>query len=141
MLNYWVAGDWTYALGFGNKTPRYVLITIWIFAIQRIVFCAFPANGWFSSEPSMSWAIYRNVPFACMGLLTVVYWAISSKLEKEIKTFCLMWLAVLLSFGFYIPVVLWAHTVPVIGMLMLPKTVMFIWIICMFKKAAKENSK
>ena len=61
--------------------------------------------------------------------------------EKEIKTFCLMWLAVLLSFGFYIPVVLWAHTVPVIGMLMLPKTVMFIWIICMFKKAAKENSK
>ena len=33
-----------------------------------------------------------------------------------------MWLTIVLSFGFYIPVVLWADAVPLIGMLMIPKT-------------------
>ena len=32
-----------------------------------------------------------------------------------------MWLTIVLSFGFYIPVVLWADAVPMIGMLMIPQ--------------------
>ena len=48
-----------------------------------------------------------------------------------------MWLAITLSFLFYIPVVLFAQTMPMIGMLMLPKTCMYVWMIVMFKKAGK----
>ena len=50
-----------------------------------------------------------------------------------------LWLAVLLSFLFYFPVVLWAQAVPLIGMMMLPKTCMYIWMILMFRKAEKET--
>ena len=38
-----------------------------------------------------------------------------------------MWLTIVLSFGFYIPVVLWADAVPLIGMLMIPKTCAYVW--------------
>lgn len=45
-------------------------------------------------------------------------------------------LAVLLSFAFYLPWVLLSHEVSIAGMLILPKTVMYIWMIVMFRKAA-----
>ena len=43
------------------------------------------------------------------------------------KAFGWMWLTIVLSFGFYIPVVLWADAVPLIGMLMIPKTCAYVW--------------
>jgi hypothetical protein len=42
-----------------------------------------------------------------------------------------MWLAVTVSFGFYIPVVLWADVYPILGMLMLPKTCAYVWMVVM----------
>ena len=38
-----------------------------------------------------------------------------------------LWLTILLSFAFYIPVVLWADTWPLVGMLMIPKTCAYVW--------------
>ena len=38
-----------------------------------------------------------------------------------------MWLTIVLSFAFYIPVVLFADTIPVIGVLMIPKTCAYVW--------------
>jgi len=43
----------------------------------------------------------------------------------------LMWLAILLSFAFYLPVVLWSNRYPKIGMLMLPKTCTYLWMLVM----------
>ncbi len=40
-------------------------------------------------------------------------------------------LAVGLSFGFYLPVVLFSGVAPVIGMLMIPKTLAYVWIVLM----------
>ncbi|HPF18680.1 MAG TPA: hypothetical protein PLY08_03755 [Bacillota bacterium] len=42
-----------------------------------------------------------------------------------------MWLAILLSFAFYLPVVLWSNRYPKIGMLMLPKTCTYLWMLVM----------
>lgn len=39
--------------------------------------------------------------------------------------------AVLLSFGFYLPVVLWSNRQPKVGMLMLPKTCCYLWLLVM----------
>ena len=47
--------------------------------------------------------------------------------EQEDHAFKYMWLTIVLSFGFYIPVVLWADTIPMIGMLMIPKTCAYVW--------------
>ena len=38
-----------------------------------------------------------------------------------------MWLTIVLSFGFYIPVVLLADIYPLVGMLMIPKTCAYVW--------------
>ena len=158
VLNYWTDGDYTAALGIGKlvtsitmtlfyilieyaRRDRYkiagekgVLASVWILGIIRIVLCCFPQNGWTSAEPSLLWGILSNIPFALLGILTVVLWLRSAKNDKPLK---LMWLAVTLSFLFYIPVVLFAQTMPMIGMLMLPKTCMYVWMIVMIKKAGK----
>lgn len=154
VLNYWVSGDWTAALGIGKlvtsitmtvfylmleyaRQRRYgenkgLLIATWALSVARIALCLFPQNQWLSADAPVSWGIIRNIPFTIMGIMAIVLWLTSARQDNELK---LMWLVVLLSFGFYLPVVLWAHTVPIIGMLMLPKTIMYIWMIIMFKKA------
>ncbi|MFP4551784.1 MAG: hypothetical protein ACLFNT_13325 [Spirochaetales bacterium] len=40
-----------------------------------------------------------------------------------------MWLAITLSFLFYVPVVLFASRYPLIGALMIPKTLACVWIV------------
>ena len=158
VLNYWIDGDYTAALGIGKlitsvtmtvfyllfeyaRRKRYgitgqkpVLITVWLLSAVRIALCCFPQNGWTSAEPSLLWGIIRNIPFAILGVMTVVLWFKSAKNDKPLKW---SWLAVTLSFLFYLPVVLWAQAAPIIGMLMLPKTCMYIWMIVMFIKAER----
>jgi len=92
----------------------------------RIALCMMPQNRWFSTEAPLSWGIYRNIPFALLGLLVIVLFYGSVK-ERGDKAFRWMWLTIVLSFGFYIPVVLWADAIPLIGMLMIPKTCAYVW--------------
>ena len=158
IMDYWLAGDFTALLGIGKlvtsltmtlfyllleyvRRERYgiqgksiVLNVFWELCILRIALCLFPQNAWTSSDSPVSWGIYRNLPFAAMGVLSIVTWLNSAKADR---VFRLMWLAILLSFLFYFPVVLWADVLPIIGMMMLPKTCMYIWMLCMFRKASK----
>ena len=46
-----------------------------------------------------------------------------------------------IAFAFYIPVVVGADAVPLLGMLMLPKTVCYMLILIAFLKKAKENRR
>ena len=66
-----------------------------------------------------------------MGLLIIVLFYRSAK-EHGDKSFRWMWLTIVLSFGFYIPVVLLADTIPMIGMLMIPKTCAYVWMLMLF---------
>ena len=100
-------------------------IAVYLLSAARIALCLFPQNAWLSAEAPLSWGIYRNIPFALLGLLIIVLFYRSAK-EHEDKAFRWMWLTIVLSFGFYIPVVLWADTIPMIGMLMIPKTCAYV---------------
>ena len=160
VLNYWMEGDFTAMLGVGKlvtsvtMTVFYLLLeyarrerlgitgekgllaAFWVLAALRIALCLFPQNAWTSADAPVSWGVIRNVPFAAMGGLSIFTWL---RCAGEERAFRLMWLAILLSFLFYFPVVLWAQAVPIIGMMMLPKTCMYIWMLCMFRKAAPKN--
>lgn len=92
----------------------------------RILLCMMPQNQWLSADAPLSWGIYRNIPFALLGLVVIVLFYRSAK-EYQDREFRWMWLTIVLSFGFYIPVVLWADTIPMIGMLMIPKTCAYVW--------------
>lgn len=46
---------------------------------------------------------------------------------------------IVLSFAFYIPVVLWADVIPMIGMLMIPKTCAYVWTVVIDYNAMKKE--
>ena len=104
----------------------------------RIILCMMPQNNWLSASAPLSWGIYRNIPFALMGILIIVLFYKSAK-ENNDRSFRFMWLTIVLSFAFYIPVVLWADVIPMIGMLMIPKTCAYVWTVVIGYNAMKKE--
>lgn len=121
---------------------RALTVTMWTLAVARVALCLLPQNQWLSYRQPLEFGILRNIPFAVMGILIIVIFAQEAKKAND-KAFRWMWLAVTLSFGFYIPVVLFAEIVPAIGMLMIPKTLAYVWVVLMgwsiFRKEQKEK--
>lgn len=102
---------------------------IFLTAAVRIVICFFPQNDWLSNKESLRWSLYRNVTFASTGILVIALFAISGNAGGY--GLWRMCIAIALSFGFYLPVTFLAKRKPAVGALMLPKTVMYMWIIWM----------
>ena len=154
--------SYTFALGLGKwitsvtMTVFYVLLyyvwrrryqiagkrgltaAVYVLAAARIVLCMMPQNRWLTGGAPLAWGIYRNIPFALIGLLVIVLFFRSAKARDD-RAFRWMWLTIVLSFGFYIPVVLWADVVPMIGMLMIPKTCAYVWTVLIGYKAMKKE--
>ena len=117
-----------------------VTAVVYLLSALRIALCFFPQNAWLSANTPLSWGIYRNIPFALLGLLIIILFYKSAREAKDME-FRHMWLTIVLSFGFYIPVVLWADVVPMIGMLMIPKTCAYVWTVLIGYKAMKNSMK
>ena len=155
-------GDYTVPLGIGKwitsvtMTIFYVLIyyvwrerynitehknltvLVYLLAGIRIALCMMPQNQWTAANPPLSWGIYRNIPFALLGLLIIVLYFRSAK-EQNDRAFHWMWLTIVLSFGCYLPVVLFAETIPVMGALMIPKTCAYLWAVVIGFRAMKSE--
>ena len=115
-----------------------VTLAVYLLSAARVALCMMPQNKWLEAQSPLSWGIYRNIPFALLGLLIIVLFYRSAK-EKNDTAFRWMWLTIVLSFGFYIPVVLWADTIPMIGMLMIPKTCAYVWTVLIGYAAMKKE--
>lgn len=120
------------------RGQRGLTASVYVLASVRIILCMMPQNQWLSAEAPLSWGIYRNIPFALLGLLIIILFYRSAK-EHGDRRFRWMWLTIVLSFGFYIPVVLWANTIPMIGMLMIPKTCAYVWTVLIGYFAMKQE--
>lgn len=104
-------------------------LIIWISAIIRIVICLLPQNNWTTDEGNMKLSIIRNSVFAVTGIGVIILYAISGNTYDYHMT--RMVAAILISFGCYLPVTLLSKKKPMIGMLMIPKTCAYIWVIVM----------
>ncbi|XMB86822.1 hypothetical protein RJG79_03240 [Mycoplasmatota bacterium WC44] len=113
-------------------------IIIYLLAVIRIALCLFPQNDWLNYYATVSWGIYRNIPFAIIGIIIIWLFYKESKIHND-SGLRFMWLAIVLSFGFYIPVVLWASTMRWIGILMIPKTLAYVWVVLMGYNEFKAN--
>lgn len=165
VLNYFVANkDFTAWLGFGKlvtsitmtifyllvfflhtklfdwkkNEKNAVMISLFVLTCCRIMICAAPGNGWLTGDGTMFWGIMRNIPFVAIGVLIII---IYFQRRKENKNFKRMWLYVTLSFLFYLPVATVVSLVPMLGMLMLPKTVCYMLILIIFLKESKNSEK
>ncbi|MBR3145179.1 MAG: hypothetical protein IKF53_04750 [Clostridia bacterium] len=160
VLNYFVDADFTAALGIGKlvtsltMTVFYILLyyvyigyyevkenkrlTILLFVLlfSRFILCFLPQNGWLQNSSDTLFGIIRNIPFVIIGGIMVLLFF---KHRKEKRTLKNVWIYILLSFLFYIPVAVAAGLLPILGMLMLPKTICYILLIVAFIKEVKTE--
>ena len=104
---------------------------VWFLVTLRILLCFFPQNHWMQEDPSYLWGIFRNVPFVLLGIIAAGLAFLCVRRRGD-HWFRHLWLAVLISFVCYVPVVLFAKVWPLMGMFMLPKTVAYLWMIAIF---------
>lgn len=119
---------------------RALSAAVWLLAAARVLLCLMPQNRWTSPDAPLSWGIFRNIPFAILGGVIVVLFLQSARKCAD-RRFRFLWLTVVLSFGFYIPVVLFADAVPIIGMLMIPKTCAYVWTVLIGFNAMRGDFK
>ena len=123
---------------YGIRGKNGLTAAVYALAGVRIALCMMPQNQWLSADAPLAWGIYRNIPFALMGILIIMLFYRSAK-ERGDRAFKWMWLTIVLSFSFYIPVVLWANAIPLIGMLMIPKTCAYVWTVLIGYSAMKAE--
>lgn len=112
--------------------------TMWILSILRIALCLLPQNQWLAYRQPLLYGILRNIPFAVMGIVIIVIFAQETRKAQD-GVFRFMPLAVALSFGFYLPVVLFSGIAPAVGMLMIPKTLAYVWIVLMCRQLYRQS--
>lgn len=119
---------WQYTFP-GLKAPASVGAMVWISAVIRIAICLLPQNNWCTEEGNMKLSVLRNGVFAVTGLGVIVLYAISGNTNGYHLT--RMVAAIIISFGCYLPVTLFSKTKPKVGLLMIPKTCAYMWIVAM----------
>ena len=138
MTIFYIFMYYIYKNNYKDSNNKKIEYCIWILVIFRIILCLLPQNSWTTNDGSVIIGIIRNIPFIFIGLLIIVLYY---KKRKEDKTFKNIWIYILLSFIFYIPVVIGASAIPILGMFMLPKTICYILIILCFNNKAKQLTK
>lgn len=159
VLNYFSEGDFTVWLGIGKLVTSMTMTVFYLvlffldkeltgeagriterafiaLAACRIVLCMMPGNGWTTGGGTVLWAVIRNVPFVIMGIMSVIMFYRDRNAIGALKH---MWLCITLSFAFYIPVAVGAGIVPMLGMLMLPKTICYILMLVFFLRESRST--
>lgn len=96
-------------------------------AAVRLLIMLFPANEWNNSVPPQPWSLIRNLPLIVQGL-GVAYLILRDSSAVGDRPFTWVGIMILLSYAFYLPVILFVQQVPTIGMLMIPKTLAYVGI-------------
>jgi hypothetical protein len=91
----------------------------------RLIVMAFPQNDWGNVEPPVFWGPFRNLFLVILGV-GVLYLFLRDSVKTRDRLFRWMAYCVFFSYLFYTPVILFARDIPIIGMLMIPKTVMYV---------------
>jgi hypothetical protein len=91
----------------------------------RLIVMAFPQNDWGNSVPPIFWGPFRNLFLVILGV-GVLYLYLRDSIKAKDRLFRWMGYCVFFSYLFYTPVILFARDIPIIGMLMIPKTIMYV---------------
>lgn len=94
-------------------------------AAIRLLVMAFPQNEWRSTVPPIVWGPLRNLFLVIQGL-GIVYLFLRDSIIAKDRLFRWIAYCIFFSFLFYTPVILFAREYPLLGMLMIPKTIMYV---------------
>ena len=106
---------------------RYGILSFILFALAvlRLLIMTHPLNDWNSLQPPHQWAIYRNIPLMLMQLGTA-YLILRDAVIEHDRTYIWIGVMIMVSFVCYAPVIFLQQRVPLIGMLMIPKTIAYL---------------
>lgn len=101
------------------------IFLLYICGLIRIIVLFLPGNQWSSSIAPFNYEMYRNIPLIILGLgtATLIYKYSKKANDKVFELFSIM---IFISYAFYIPVIFLARFIPLIGLLMIPKTVAYL---------------
>lgn len=118
---------WKYT--FPEMTPPQMMVwLIWLTAIARIVICLMPQNNW-RTGGNAKMSELRNCLFLFTGVcMMMLYWMSGNAHDYHMTK--MVW-AIGISFACYLPVAAFAKKKPAVGMLMMPKTLAYVWMIVM----------
>lgn len=93
----------------------------------RFIVMALPGNDWGSVVPPVFWGPFRNIFLMILGL-GVLFLMLRDSLKAKDQLFQRVAYCIFFSYLFYAPVIFWVRDYPMLGMLMIPKTIMYILI-------------
>lgn len=91
----------------------------------RLLVMAFPQNEWGSPVPPEFWGPFRNAFLIFLGL-GVLFLFLRDAIKSSDRLFRWIAYCIFFSYLFYTPVIFFAREYPLLGMLMIPKTVMYV---------------
>ena len=112
---------WRIHFKHGNNLLFKVLIGV---GIIGLVIFALPQNQWTAQVAPYEWLIIRNIPWLIQGIAVAILIfrdakAVNDSLLVRISIY------ILISFFFYMPVVFFGHIFPMLGMLMIIGTILY----------------
>lgn len=108
-----------------DKRPGRFAYLLLAAAVVRLVLMLSPANEWNSTVPPQPWGLYRNLPLILQGL-GVAYLILRDARASNDRVFTWAGVMILISYAFYMPVIFFVQRFPLIGMLMIPKTMAYV---------------
>ncbi len=110
---------------FANKSFSAVHYFLLSLMLLRFVIMSFPQNQWNNLVAPLDWSLLRNIPLTIFGL-SVAYFFIRDAIIHKDKVFLWIGICIVISYAFYMPVILFVQQIPLIGMLMIPKTIAYV---------------
>jgi hypothetical protein len=94
-------------------------------AAARLAIMIPPANQWNSVVPPQPWSLYRNLPLLIQGL-GLAYLVLRDARRAGDRAWNWIGVSILISYACYTPVILFVQQAPLVGMLMIPKTMAYV---------------
>lgn len=120
-----------------DKRPGWFAYLLLAAAVVRLMLMLSPANEWNSTVPPQPWGLYRNLPLILQGL-GVAYLILRDARVSNDRIFTWVGVMILVSYAFYVPVIFFVQRFPLIGMLMIPKTMAYVAIAFLAYSTAKS---
>ena len=127
-----------------DKKRGFLWWCLMLFGVIRLIVMVFPQNEWFTHSASYGWSLARNIPLMLQGLVVAIAILVCGMKNKD-KFSVIVSIMIFLSYAFYIPVILFVRQIPMLGMLMIPKTLAYVaiaaiaYVVLFRRQAVKEE--
>jgi len=108
-----------------NKERNILWWSFIVIGFLRLIIMLPTGNGWGTSPTPFNWSLARNIPLMIQGIgIAIFILRDSIKTKDTFSRNISIWIFV--SYACYLPVILFVNKVPMLGMLMMPKTLAYL---------------